>query len=103
MPVEVLRQAVRLYRQGAYRDAVRFLFESQQTYELDDSAYFLVGCSLAAQYFWEGQRDRRLLQEARRYFQRVQTLHPGLESVVPDLVSPKVRAVYEAARRPGME
>jgi len=100
VPVEVLRRAVRLYRQGAYRDVVRLLFESQRTYELDDTAYFLVGCSLAAQYFWEGQRDRRLLQEARTYFQRVRTLPPSLQAVVPDLVSPKVRAVYEAARRP---
>lgn len=103
VPVEVLRQAVRLYRQGAYRDVVRLLFESQRTHELDDSAYFLVGCSLAAQYFWEGQRDRRLLQEARTYFQRVQTLPPSLQAVVPDLVSPKVWAVYEAARRTGRE
>ncbi|GBC84640.1 hypothetical protein HRbin11_01072 [bacterium HR11] len=103
VPVEVVRQAVRLYRQGAYRDVVRLLFESQRTYELDDSAYFLVGCSLAARYFWEGQRDRRLLQEARTYFQRVQTLPPSLQAVVPDLVSPKVRAVYEAARRTGRE
>ncbi len=101
VPVEVLRQAVRLYRRGAYRDVVRLLVESQRTYELDDGAYFLLGCSLASQYFWEGQRDRRLLQAARAYFQRVRRLPPTLEPVVPDLVSPKVWAVYEGARQGG--
>jgi tetratricopeptide (TPR) repeat protein len=99
VPVEVLRQAVRLYRRGAYRDVVRLLAESQRTYELDDGAYFLLGCSLTAQYFWEGRRDRRLLREAQAYFQRVQTLPPGLQAIVPDLVSPKVREVYGAVRR----
>jgi tetratricopeptide (TPR) repeat protein len=101
VPTEVLQAAWRAYRRGDYDGAYRVLQEARRRYELDDTGYFILGCSRAARYFREGGTDGRLLEEARRYLRRVRRLPPELERSLSLFISPKILALYEGSRRLG--
>lgn len=101
VPAAVLQTAWRAYLRGDYDGADRVLREARQQYELDDTAYFILGCSRAARYFREGGTDGRLLEEARRYLRQARQLPPELQSRLALFISPKILALYRESRRAG--
>jgi len=103
VPAEVLQTAWRAYLRGDYDGASRVLQDARRQYELDDTAYFILGCSRAARYFREGGTDGRLLDEARRYLRRARRLPPELRRNLSLFISPKILALYGESQRGGGE
>lgn len=101
VPAAVLQTAWRAYLRGDYDGAYRVLQDARRQYELDDTAYFILGCSRAARYFREGGADGRLLDEARRYLRQARQLPPELQKRLALFISPKILALYGEHRRAG--
>ncbi len=99
VPRAFLVQAIQYYATGKYRQAFQLLADLEGRYRLDDTAYFLMGCSLAAEFYAGRERDPALIQRARAYFRKVRRLPDWFtEPMLRNLVSPKILAIYQRTR-----
>jgi len=94
VPRAIVLQALEFYASGRYGMAFRVLKDAETQYKLDERAYFIMACSLAARYYAEGEKTPALLQQARALFQRASPLPEGFRRRMTFLVSPKILALY---------
>ncbi len=96
VPRAIVWQALELYVSGRYGMAFRVLKDAEAQYKLDPRAYFIMGCSLAARYYAEGEKTPALLQQARDLFRQARPLPEGFRRRMTYFVSPKILAVYQS-------
>ncbi|GBC85782.1 hypothetical protein HRbin11_02235 [bacterium HR11] len=96
VPRAIVLQALEFYVNGRYDRAFQVLKDAEAQYKLDERAYFLMGCSLAARYYAEGEKNPALLQRARDLFRQARPLPDRFQQRMAYLVSPKILALYQS-------
>jgi len=96
VPRAVVLQALEFYANGRYDRAFQVLKDAEAQYKLDERAYFIMGCSLAARYYAEGEKTPALLQQARDLFRQARPLPERFQRRMTYLVSPKILALYQS-------
>lgn len=96
VPRAIVLQALEFYVNGRYDRAFQVLKDAEAQYKLDERAYFIMGCSLAARYYAEGEKTPALLQRARDLFRQARPLPERFQQRMAYFVSPKILALYSS-------
>ncbi|MCS7312603.1 MAG: hypothetical protein NZ742_06785 [Acidobacteria bacterium] len=96
VPRAIILQALEFYVNGRYDRAFQVLKGAEAQYKLDERAYFIMGCSLAARYYAEGEKTPGLLRQARDLFRQARPLPEPFQRRMTYLVSPKILALYQS-------
>lgn len=94
-PDDIIKTALDFIKKSDFQAASRILEDNISRYPKSDFVHFMLGLCYASRYFLEGEKEEKLLNDARTHFKRARNLPPRFKMRMNVLISPRILAVYE--------